>query len=62
MDDMKKSAYRHFMQWLDWEINEDHMSALVRNLFSYETLKMKLDWELWEYMKGILLWLTAKDE
>ena len=37
----KASAYRHFLSWLAWEEDEDHMSALVFNLFAYEVLKSK---------------------
>ena len=39
----KESAFRHFMQWIDWEIDEDHSSALVWNVFAYEFLKKKHD-------------------
>ena len=37
----KGSAWRHFAQWANWEIDEDHASAVVFNLFAYETLLTK---------------------
>ena len=37
----KASAYRHFLSRQLWEEDEDHMSALVFNLFAYEVLKSK---------------------
>lgn len=41
LDRFKESAYRHFMQWLDNETDEDHAMALVFNIFAYETIKQK---------------------
>ena len=37
----KQSACRHFFQRQNNEIDEDHMSACVWNLFAYEHLKNK---------------------
>jgi hypothetical protein len=34
----KQSAYRHFIQWFRGDEDEDHMSAVVFNLFCYEWL------------------------
>jgi hypothetical protein len=39
----KSSAYRHLMQWLTDEQDEDHAAAVVFNLLAYETIKWKLD-------------------
>lgn len=36
------SAFRHFMQWLDGETDEDHGSAVVFNIFAAETTRAKL--------------------
>lgn len=38
----RESAYRHFMQWFNNEIDEDHMSAVIFNLFGAEMVKEKL--------------------
>lgn len=40
---MKSSAYRHFMQWLCGETDEDHAAATVFNLLAYETIRYKID-------------------
>lgn len=61
-EDMKKSAFRHFMSWIGWEHDEDHMSALIWNMFSYETLQLKQEWWLDNYMEKILVWLKEEWE
>ena len=38
----KESAYRHFYSYMNWEIDEDHASSLIWNLFTIEFLKDKL--------------------
>jgi len=38
----KQSAFRHFMQWLQNEEDEDHVAAVCYNLNAYEWLKEKL--------------------
>ena len=38
----ESSAYRHFMQWLTGETDEDHASAVVFNLIAAETVKYKM--------------------
>jgi hypothetical protein len=46
----KESALRHVMQWANGETDEDHMAAVVWNLFAYEHTKgqivheVPLDW------------------
>lgn len=37
----KQSAYRHFLAWMAWEEDEPHDMALVWNIFTYETLKLR---------------------
>lgn len=37
----KSSAWRHFVQYMDWETDEDHMAAVCWNLFAIEHLKNK---------------------
>lgn len=32
----KESAYRHFIQWFRGDVDEDHLSAVVFNLFAHE--------------------------
>jgi hypothetical protein len=38
----RASAFRHFMQWRNGELDEDHAIATVWNIFAYETIKEKL--------------------
>lgn len=38
----KASAARHFAQWITGETDEDHMAAVVFNLFAHEVTKEKL--------------------
>lgn len=35
------SAFRHFMQWLDGEEDEDHAAAILFNVAAYEYMKQK---------------------
>lgn len=37
----KASAFRHFMQWLDEENDEDHAAAIMFNVAAYEYMKDK---------------------
>lgn len=39
----KASAFRHMMQWMSGEIDEDHSAAVCFNLLGYETTKWKLE-------------------
>jgi len=39
----RKSAFRHFIQWLDEEENEDHMAAVCFNLMAAEYVKDRLE-------------------
>ena len=43
MERYKSSAYRHFMQWICGETDEDHASAVFFNLLAYESTKWKLE-------------------
>ena len=36
IDRFKQSAFRHFMQWMKGEDDEDHGLAVVFNIFAYE--------------------------
>lgn len=38
----KASAWRHFVQWSDGEMDEDHAAAVLFNINAYEMLKEKL--------------------
>ena len=42
LDRFKASAYRHFMQWLAGEDDEDHCVAIAFNLQAAEYVKWKL--------------------
>lgn len=42
LERFKDSAFRHFIQWLDGEVDEDHMSAVIFNLWAAEYVKDKL--------------------
>ncbi len=40
----KSSAMRHFMQWMnDWDMEEDHLSATIFNMFAADYTKDKLN-------------------
>lgn len=43
MERMKASAFRHFMQWLCGEVDEDHAAATMFNLLAYETTRAKVE-------------------
>lgn len=43
LDRFRASAYRHFMQWVTGETDEDHAAAVVFNLLAHETTLWKLD-------------------
>lgn len=42
LERFKESAFRHFMQWMEGQIDEDHASAVIFNLFGAEMVKSKL--------------------
>lgn len=39
----KESAFRHFMQWMAGEQDEDHASAVLFGLLGYESTRWKLE-------------------
>lgn len=41
----KESAFRHFMQWLAGEADEDHAAAVLFGVIAHETVSWKLDHE-----------------
>lgn len=41
----KESAFRHFMQWLTGEDDEDHAAAVLFGVLAHETTAWKLDHE-----------------
>jgi hypothetical protein len=43
LDRYESSAYRHFMQWINGETDEDHAAAVMFNLIAAETVKYKMD-------------------
>jgi hypothetical protein len=43
LDRFKDSAFRHFMQWLNGDEDEDHMAAIAFNLFAAEYVKSRLE-------------------
>ena len=45
VDRFKASAFRHFIQFLNGERDEDHASATVFNVFAAETIAAKLEAE-----------------
>jgi hypothetical protein len=44
----KASAFRHFIQWMNNEDDEDHASAVWFNIMAYEYMKDKLGYVLFE--------------
>lgn len=43
MDRMKSSAFRHFIQWMSGETDEDHAAGFMFNAIAYETTKYKVE-------------------
>ena len=41
LERFKASAFRHFMQWISGEIDEDHAAAVMFNINAAEYLKQK---------------------
>jgi hypothetical protein len=64
----KASAMRHMFQWANGEDDEDHAIATVWNLFAYETIREKMEFEEdWseldeECAECELLWPDSWDE
>lgn len=47
LDRFKESAFRHFMQWFNGDIDEDHASAVMFNISGAEYVREKskgLEW------------------
>ena len=42
LERFKASAFRHLMQWVAGDEDEDHAAAVVFNLLGYETTKWKM--------------------
>ena len=42
LERFKESAFRHFMQWMDGDTDEDHAAAVCFNLAAAEFVKAKL--------------------
>lgn len=61
----KSSAFRHFMQWLTGETDEDHAAAVVFNLLGHETTAYKMRQEqsnLVEFVRQIAMPTTAPED
>lgn len=43
LDRYYASAFRHFMQWMHGEIDEDHASAILFNIWAAEFVKGRLE-------------------
>ena len=43
MERFKASGFRHLMQWLCGETDEDHAAAVLFNIVAYESTKAKLE-------------------
>jgi hypothetical protein len=43
LERFKDSAFRHFMSWINGEIDEDHAVAVFFNISAYECTKKKMD-------------------
>lgn len=43
LEEFQSSAFRHFMQWMTGETDEDHAAAVFFNLLAVETTKYKID-------------------
>lgn len=42
LERIKSSAFRHFMQWLTGEVDEDHAAATMFNIIAWETTAYKM--------------------
>lgn len=42
LERFKDSAFRHFVQWMAWDLSEDHASAIYFNVMGAETAKYKI--------------------
>ena len=42
IESFKRSARRHFIQWMKWDRDEDHEIAVCWNIFAYEHLLTKM--------------------
>jgi len=55
LDTFKQSAFRHFMQWQNWETDEDHWVAAIWNVMWWEHLneiEKKEKGSFWVVNKG----------
>lgn len=43
LERFKASAFRHFMQWITGQDDEDHAAAVLFNIQAYEYIKHKID-------------------
>lgn len=43
INSFKRSAWRHFISWMEWDYEEDHAIAVCWNIFAYEHLLSKQD-------------------
>lgn len=43
LERFKSSAFRHFVQWISGEDDEDHAAAVLFNIQAYEYTKYKVD-------------------
>lgn len=43
LDRYKSSGFRHFMQWISGETDEDHAAAAMFNIMCYEMTKWKIE-------------------
>lgn len=43
LERFKASAFRHFMQWITGQDDEDHAAAVLFNIQAYEYTKYKVD-------------------
>lgn len=51
LDRFKASAFRHLMQWLNDEVDEDHAAAVAFNLMGYESTKYKITRQEYESLE-----------
>lgn len=43
LDRFRSSAFRHFIQWMDGEVDEDHAAACYFNIMGAEYVKDRMD-------------------
>lgn len=61
MERFRKSAARHFRQWMRGDEDEDHAAAVAFNINAYEYVKARLDAQVWTLTEEGRAYVDARD-